>query len=753
VRAIAFLALLSALLAAYGPALTGGMLWDDDVHVTPPELRSADGLRRILLEPGATQQYYPLLYGAFWLEHRLWGDATLGYHLLNVLLHALSAFLLGLLLDRLKVPGAWLAAGLFALHPVAVESVAWISEQKNTQSTAFLLAAALAYVAFDESRSRRQWLLATLLFAGALGSKSATVTLPAALLVVLWWRRGRLEPKRDVVPLRPWFALSGLMAATTVLVERRLISAVHEDWSLGAAERLLLAGRAVLFYLGKLVWPADLAFVYPRWRIDTGDASAWLWPVAAAALTVALWALRARTRAPLAAWLLYAGTLAPVLGFFDVYVFRYSYVADHFQYVPMTAMCALAAAGLARAGARLPRGAALAGAAALLAVLGARSREEAAEYRGAEVHYRAILADNPDAFLARNNLGVLLLDTGREEEAVGMFEAGLATRPDSSELHHNLANALSASGRVAEAVPHLEEALRLQPTLAEAANNLCNALRRLGRAAEAIPRCERALALRPGFAEAENNLGAALVAAGRAEEALPHFERALALDPALVEARKNAGLALARLGRLPEAIALHEAAIAGERGAVAATDLGNLLLAAGRPEDAIPRFRTALSRAGGDADALNGLGAALASLGRLEEARASLEAAVAARPLSASAQRNLGNVLLELGRAEEAIPHLEEAARLQPGSPEGLASLGRALSRAGRHGEAVRRFAEAADLSPSDPDLAFNLAVALARAGRTGEARSAAGEALRLRPTHERARALLVSLARGSGPP
>lgn len=712
------LALLAATVLVYYPALTGGLLWDDDVHVTPPELRSIAGLARIVFEPGTTQQYYPLTYSAFWLEHRLWGDAPLGYHITNVFLHSLCAWLLGLFLVRLSVPGAWLAAWLFALNPVAVESVAWITEQKNTLSTVFLLAAALLYLGFDERRSRSDYLRATAVFLCALAAKSATVVLPAAILVVLWWKRGRLSLKSDLVPLLPWFALAGATAALTVRIEGRLIDAVAEDWTLGFVERILLAGRATWFYLGKLVWPAEIVFIYPRWRIDSTAPWQYLFPLAAAGLTVVLWFLRRRSRAPLAAWLLYVGTLAPTLGFFNVYVFRYSFVADHFQYVASMSLFALAAAALAGLSSRVPPRAALGLAALLLSALGVKSWREAFEYRGAEIHYRAILAENPTAYLASNNLGLLLLGENRGAEAIRLLENGLKQKPDSSELHHNLATALRSAGRNAEAIVHSERALALRPSFAEAENNLGAALTDSGRAADAIPHLQRALELRPGYAEAENNLGVAFGRLGRTAEALARYDSALRTDPGYAEAESNAG---------------------------------SLLLSLGRTDEAIERFERALSLKPSYAEAENGLGAALATMGRLDDARRHFEAALRSRPSYANAERNLGNLLAGLGRAREATVHFEAAARLQPENPEALSDLALALSRENRNAEAVLRWEQAVALDRWNPDLRFNLAVSLARSGQVKQAKSALEETLRLKPDHARARALLTALAGRAG--
>jgi hypothetical protein len=319
-----------AALAAYFPALRGDFLWDDAGHVTNPALQSWSGLLRIWFEPGVTQQYYPLLHSAFWLEHKLWGDAVLGYHLINVLQHALAATLFGALLRRLAVPGAWFAAGLFLLHPVCVESVAWICEQKNTLSLVLYLGAALAYLRFDTVRFPRRYVLATLLFVGALLTKTVTASLPAALLVVFWWQRGRLDWRRDVVPLLPWFVLGAGGGLFTAHFEKVLIGAQGAEFNLGALDRVVLAGRVFWFYLGKLAWPAELIFVYPRWNVDASVWWQWVFTLAGLALLgVLIWWQR-RARGPLAAALLFGGSLFPVLGFVNVYPFIFSYVADHF---------------------------------------------------------------------------------------------------------------------------------------------------------------------------------------------------------------------------------------------------------------------------------------------------------------------------------------------------------------------------------------------------------------------------------------
>ncbi len=334
-------------LVVYWPALNGSLLWDDDAHLTRAKLQSIDGLRRIWFQMGATQQYYPLLHSAFWLEHRLWGDSVLGYHLINVVWHMLAVTLVYAILTRLKICGALLAAAIFAVHPVMVESVAWITEQKNTLSAVFYLSSMLVYLKFDQSRRPTNYCLAVVLFVLGLLTKTVTATLPAALLVIFWWQRGKLSWRRDVLPLLPFFAVGAVAGLLTAWVERTQIGATGSDFELSFLARCALAGRVIWFYLGKLFWPANLIFIYPRWTIDPTQAWQWIFSAAALALTIALFILHKRWRAPLAGWLLFCGTLFPVLGFLNVYPFVFSFVADHFQYLASLGIIVLIASAIA----------------------------------------------------------------------------------------------------------------------------------------------------------------------------------------------------------------------------------------------------------------------------------------------------------------------------------------------------------------------------------------------------------------------
>ncbi len=671
-------------LAAYSPVFRAGFIWDDAGHVTRPDLQSLHGLWRIWTEVGATQQYYPLLHTAFWFEHRLWGDAPLGYHLLNVLLHATAACLLALTLRRLfalgrdpvTAPGVerpatsgveWLAALLFALHPVCVESVAWIAEQKNTLSAVLYFCAALAYLRYrlseresdsesggDRKRSSvggtrlspshfhphfHSYVLATLLFVLALLTKTVTATLPAALLVGIWWRRGRLSWKRDVFPLLPWFVLSGAAGWLTAWFERTRIGAQGADFALSWVDRGLLAGRVIWFYLGKLVWPADLIFIYPRWTVDAAQAWQWLFPLGVAVvLGTLVWRQRRdrRAAAGLAGALFFAGTLFPALGFINVYPFIFSFVADHFQYLASVGILTLAAAGLAALRARLPRAAGRALPVLLLAGLGILTWRQSATYRDVFSLYETTLARNPDCWMAQNNLAEALALAGHPAQAVPLLERALQLRPDFAPAENNLGDDLRQLGDPRAAIPHLERALKLQPDYPEAHNNLGVALLMAGRPDAGIAEIRAALRLRAAYPEAHFNLGLALAKTGQPAAAISEFAEAVRLKPDYADAELNWAIGLTVTGRFPEAESHFARALQLEPASAAAHNFyGRALAQAGRFEAAVGQYRAALRLQPDFAEAHLNLALALRRLGRVDEAAAEYREAARLRAPSA----------------------------------------------------------------------------------------------------------------------
>ncbi len=570
-------------LVAYVPALQGGFIWDDDDYVTEnPTLRSLDGLRRIWLEPRSVPQYYPLVHTSYWIEYRLWGLAPFGYHLVNVLLHGLGAVLLWRVLRRLRVPGAWLAAAVFALHPVHVESVAWITERKNVLSGVFYLGAALAYLKWalseGEAKGARSgrglYALSLGLFLCALLSKTVAATLPAALLVVLWWKRGRVT-LRDALPLVPMLVAGAAAGSLTSWLERHHVGAVGPEWDLTLLERALVAGRALWFYLGKLVWPHPLLFVYPKWKPSTADPEAWALLLSALAALGALFALRGRSgRGPLAAALYFALTLLPALGFFAIYPMRFSWVADHFQYLASIGPIALAiggAASLSRGG-RVGGRAGAAACAAVLLAFGGLTWSQARLYRDEETLWRETVLRNPGAWIAHNNLGGILLERGELEAARARFEEAVRLEPRYPEAQNNLGIVLERQGRRDEAVARYRAAIEADPSFADAHNNLGVALASEGRLDEALPHLREAVLIRPWFARARYNLGLALSGRGELEAALHELEEAARLEPGDRDAHLAVGVTASRLaaaraleGRSEEARRLQVRAVTAAR--------------------------------------------------------------------------------------------------------------------------------------------------------------------------------------------
>jgi hypothetical protein len=552
----------------YSPALQGGLLWDDDSHVTRLELQSLPGLWRIWSDVGAVPQYYPLLHSAFWIEHQMWGNAVLGYHLTNIVLHLVAAGLVVLIVKRLSLPGAWLAGFVFALHPIQVEAVAWISEQKSTLSAVFYLASALTYLYFDQTRRPVYYLFASGLFVSALLSKTVTATLPGALLVVFWWQRGRISWRRDFLPLVPWFAVGGAAGLFTAWVERAHIGARGADFALTLPQRLLLAGRAVCFYLGKLAWPVNLLFTYPHWIISPVLWWQYMFPAGVLVLAIGLLVLARRYRGPLAGFLIFAGTLFPVLGFLDVYPFRFSYVADHFQYLASLGVLVPAVSAFVLVSRRISLGtpARVALSAVLLGILSLLSWRQSHMYRDAKTLYRETLARNPGSWMAHNNLGNLLVqEPGRLPDAIAEFQAALRIKPDAAEAHLSLGSAIAHTpSKLLDAIPEFKEALRIKPDYTEAHYDFANALSHMpGRLSDAIAEYRAALRLQPDMAMAHLNLGNAISQVpGRLPDAIAEYEAALRIKPDSAEAHYNLGSALSHLpGRLPDAIAEFQAAL------------------------------------------------------------------------------------------------------------------------------------------------------------------------------------------------
>ena len=507
-------------LSAYRPVWHGTFLMDDDAYlIAKPELRSVSGLITIWAEPqtapqGHLRQYHPLVNTVFWVGNRLWGNAMLGYHLVNIALHAVSALLLWKILRELDIPGAWLAAAIFALHPVEVDSVAWLSEIKNTLSGVFFFSCILAYLKFDQTRNRGAYALALVLFCVGLLAKAIVAMAAVVLPIIFWWRRGRLEWKRDFRPLIP-FALAGIIAGlATALMERNFARAEGEAFAFSFLERVLIAGRAFWFYLGKSLWPSNLLFIYPRWDINSQTWWQWLFPIAAVCLFVMAWMLRKRWRWLFAGLLIFAAILLPMLGFFNVVYFRLSFVSDHFQYLAILGVIVPISAGGAVLLKKFHGGAAIAAyglVVALLAVLAILTSRHSVMYHDNITCWRMVLERNPNHWMSQVNRAGELLSNGDLDGALACWEKALEKSPRNvairREIYRNIGDVFSRKGMVDEAIALFEKCLAMSPDFAEAHHDLANALRKKGQYPDAIAHYEAALRIDPRSVLTLNNLG------------------------------------------------------------------------------------------------------------------------------------------------------------------------------------------------------------------------------------------------------
>ena len=592
-------------LAAYLPAVNGGFIWDDDYYVSRnPQMRAPDGLIRIWSSSENPGQNYPLVYTAFWLEYRLWGLNTTGYHLVNIFLHIANSLLLGLLLTRLKIPGGWWAAALFAVHPVQAESVAWITELKNVQSGFFFLLTLFCYLNFEE-RARRRWYLAALAaFLLALLSKSAVCPLPLVLLL-LYPLRGKKLTGRELKLTVPFFLLALLAGAFTWWYEVYHVGTRGGEYALSLPGRFIVAGRAVWFYLGKLFFPFKLTFMYPRWSINPARAGQYLGVAGLIILAAALRFFRKGWGRPALIGLGYfVIMLAPTLGFVSMYAYRYSYVADHYQYLAAIGIITLITAAAVRLK-RLGRTGALRTAiticlAGIVAILTILTRQQARVYRKIDTLWLDTLAKNPHCWMAYTNLGILLAERGETEEAIKYYSRVDAIIPRAAaRTQVYIGNALRIEGKRAAAAEHFKKALQLDPRHAEALVAWGVLLEEEGKDDEAFARFSEALKITPRSAPAHNNLGIILSRQGRYRPALEQYLQALKINPYFEKAQYN---------------------------------LANLLFSRGEMDAAAEHYTRALE----------------------------------INPELAEAHYNLGVILLRQGRREEATRHLEAAVRLKP---------------------------------------------------------------------------------------
>jgi len=651
----------------YRPAWNGGFLWDDDVYITKNELLTApDGLRRIWFSFDSPSQYFPLVYTTFRVEHAFWGLNPTGYHWVNLLLHIANAMLVWSVLARLKVPGAWLAGAIFALHPVQVESVAWITERKNVLMAFFFLLTLLAWIAFINERTKRRWLfygLALILYLLALSAKTTACTLPAALFLILWLQNKPIRWRR-IFQIVPFLVLGFAMGAFAMWWER-----YHQGTSravftfLSPIERVLVASRAVWFYLSKLIWPSRLTFIYPRWDITPTHFLSYVWLLAGLTLCVAMYFLRRYVgRSVEVAAGFFVATLSPVLGFIMLYTFRYTFVADHYQYLACIGPIALASAGLVNLADTFKNSRTLILSAGLcvVAVLATLTWRQATMYGDIETLWRTTLARNPGCWMAHNNLGIALFEKGQLDEAIAHYRTTLQMQPNFWDADYNLGSALLGKGEVDEAILYCDKAVARQPNDPDAQVALANALLQKKRIDDSIVHYQKAVAIRPDYFLARYGLGHALLEKGQLDGAIEHFRAALLIRPDHPDCHTTLAIALDESGQFAEAIGHYErAAVISPQSVSALANLAWLLATCPDASfrdgfKAIQLARQADQLSGGtNALVLRTLAAGYAEAGQfekaIENARAATRVAQMQRDNSLAATLEQEIALYELG--------------------------------------------------------------------------------------------------------
>jgi protein O-mannosyl-transferase len=732
--------LIALVFISYARVFNADFIWDDESHLTRnPCVVGPLGLKEIWTSARAV--YYPLVLTTFWTVHKFVGLSPWPYHLLNVCLHAGSAVLLWQVLRQLNVRGAWLGASLWALHPVMVQSVAWVTELKNTQSGFFYLLSIFCFLKCEErlrirrilrikgtadqegAVSRPSWRLADdgcclrwfvlslSCFILATLSKPSVIMLPVILGLCVWWRKGRIC-WRDIAALAPFLLISALASVWTILEQKFHAGAIGVEWAQTWPERLIIAGRAIWFYLAKLAWPYPLIFIYPRWETNSSQLIAYLPVVAALAGLLALWLIRAKwSRAIFFAAAYYVVSLFPVLGFFSVYFFRYSFVSDHFQYLASMGPLALAGAGIVTFVGRFcetpfelasdtdalqfsdsiavvkSKSFLLAATSGVLLVsLGFLTWRQTAVYHNLVTLYTGTLTKNPGCWMAHYNLGIALNDQGDADRAIAHYRQAVELRPNYPEAHYNLGRLLVQKGQLDEAIAQYEKALEINPADAQAHNNLGTTLFASRRVDEAIAHYRKALAIQPDYADASCNLASALLSKGALDGAIAHYSACLAISPDQAEAQYNLASALFRTGRMDEAIAHYQKVFElRPENADAHANLGSVFLAKGRVRDAIAQYRDALRIAPDNVAAQSNLAWLLATAADPSLRNGSEAVLLAERAESESSRsenhaivlRILATAYAETGRFVEARKTAEQA--LEAAEIQGNSTLSNAL--------------------------------------------------------------------------
>ncbi len=587
----------------YGPVLHGDWLWDDDFYfASNPILSDPIGLWKIWFVPGSFVEYYPILATAQWIEWHLWHNATLGYHLTSLLLHLLSALLVWRLLDKLGLRLAWLGGLIFAIHPVQVESVAWIAELKNTLSLPPFLLAMGAWIDYENHHRKRDYLLALGLFLVAMLCKISMALFPLVILLYAWWKRGRVGSK-DLISCAPFAALSLVLGMTTVFAGdwyRELYHMPSNVVVIGDAFfRITLAGLSLSFYFRQWFWPFVLLPIYPQWSINPPSLlklSPWF---LLAGVIYWLWTRRKSWgRHALLGLGFFIINLLPFLGFNTVSYMAFTWVMDHFLYLPSIGLIGLVIAALGQVEQMLSASWRIAGIGVMVLLLGTLafiSRDYAKKFINQEVLWTYTVQHNPEAFTAYNNLGLVLLGHDKVDEAIPQFQQSLRLNPLYADARDNLGVALMRNGKVDEAMAEFQRALEIYPESREAGTSLGDVLVKKGQVDAAILQFQKVLAANPTYAKAHNSLGNLFLRQGQIDEAMMEFQKAVDCNSNYAEAENNLGITLFHQRRVGEAINHYQKAVDIKPDyATAYNNLGIALGAEGELGQAANAFKKAI---------------------------------------------------------------------------------------------------------------------------------------------------------------
>jgi len=520
-------------LICYINVVDGDFLWDDaDLVYSNQTLKTSDGLRQIWFSPGATLQYYPATFTTFWAGYHLWGLDVFGYHCLNISLHIINVFLLWLLLRTLDFRGAYLTALIFAVHPVHVESVAWISELKNVQSTMFYLLGFLMFIYHHQTKKAGYYAASLGFFIMALLSKTVTATLPAAIILVLWWKKVRID-RAMMLKLVPYFLLGAGIGILTVWLEQHYVGAKEHHFTLTWLDRTLIAARAVWFYVGKLTWPSQLCFIYPLWTILPYSLSSYIYPLGFAAVFLIYFLFRKNLgRGPAVALLFFLVTIFPALSFLNIETMAYTYVCDHYQYLASGGIIALFVAAFLKLFDRLgPPRLSMVFFAAVIVALSVLTWKQGFAYRNKETLYTDVLKKNPACWLAYNNRGNYYMEEGRYDQALEDFSRALEIDPKNYKTYSNRALVYIEKDMLDQALIDLNTAISIKPTYAGLFNNRGLVYLYSKRYAPAKEDFSTALRLNPAYKEPLINRGVIFLHEGKTEQAMDDFRGVLKIDP------------------------------------------------------------------------------------------------------------------------------------------------------------------------------------------------------------------------------